>query len=440
MRREVLGVRRVRREPSPSTTRFIALLRALWLAVAAYGVSHAQVERRLCGWIADGQKAVAMLRDSPPEKDREELQFLISRKTATEESGLARTDGRRDRAGGQRIGELLAGKFPRGAMPSRRRAEVCLDVLLEILEEKAREGYAAGRYGTRELWLDLWLEADQRRIPEIDPGATTVLGYLEVAQRQLADMLDGQQADGVAAMSTQQWVIQTEQDTAVTEPAPDQHPESARAEARQEADRLVAQARAERDEALARATTAEETATTVREAAERETAELRAALAGQRRRATLLTRISVALAGVLAGVVATWGALLAAGVLDPSPTHTVQLAATPREVTAGQQAAFAFLPALPEGREWTLSIQLRVNPTDLASGCTYGAQMTAHVEADGTSLPPFTSDPGQTAITQTIPLGKRGSRDLQLIVTRVGTDPGCVLQLDPGGSQATSTG
>src|SRR5262249_61748226 len=135
---------------------FIALLRSLGLAVASYGVSHAQIERRLCGWIAEGQKALTSLRDGSTEIDRQELQRLITRKIITEESGLTRTDGRRDRAGGQRIGELLAGKFPRAAMPSRRRAEVCVDVLLEILEEKDPVGYAEGRYGTREIWQNLW--------------------------------------------------------------------------------------------------------------------------------------------------------------------------------------------------------------------------------------------------------------------------------------------
>ncbi|MBC6456807.1 transporter substrate-binding domain-containing protein [Actinomadura sp. HBU206391] len=178
---------RTRRDAKPSTTRFIALLRALGLAVSSFGVSHAQLERRLCDRISAGHRALRAMQDDPAQNEREELRRLITRKSAAEESGLARSDGRRDRAGGQRIGELLAGKYPRDAMPSRRRVEVCVDVLLEVVEEKDPDGYADGRYGTRQMWQELWLEADQGRVPAIGAGmARTVAGYLDVAIEQLA--------------------------------------------------------------------------------------------------------------------------------------------------------------------------------------------------------------------------------------------------------------
>src|SRR5215472_8163965 len=114
-----------------------------------------------------------MLRGQRQPHDRDRLQRLVARKSAVEESGLARADGRRDKAGGQRIGELLAGKFPRAGMPPRRRVEVCVDVFLEALEDKDPLGYAEGQYENRELWFDLWLDADQGNMARLRDRAKT---------------------------------------------------------------------------------------------------------------------------------------------------------------------------------------------------------------------------------------------------------------------------
>src|SRR5262249_5195127 len=218
------------------------------------------------GRMAEGQKALTSLRDGSTEIDRQELQRLVTRKTITEESGLTRTDGRRDRAGGQRIGELLAGKFPRAAMPSRRRAEVCVDVLLEILTEKDPVGYAEGRYGTREIWHDLWLEADQPRLPTIDPRGTTVLGALDVALRELADTVEWDPALRAITTHFSHAPDGTEQAASVTDADSELRDrlEIVRVDLQREADRQVAVAHAERDDARRRAEAAEEAATSTR--------------------------------------------------------------------------------------------------------------------------------------------------------------------------------
>ncbi|HZB34208.1 MAG TPA: hypothetical protein VE465_28860 [Streptosporangiaceae bacterium] len=180
---------RVKRVPKQSTVRFIAMLRALDRALGSFDVSHAEVERRLCDWLAAGRRAEEALRNGAREGDREGLATLINRKTAVELSGLVRMDGRRDRAGGQRIGELVTGRFPRGSMPSRRRVEVCVDVFLAILEENDPTGYANGMYGTRESWRQWWLQADQGHEPEIGDPGLTVWGYLDEALEELTAAL-----------------------------------------------------------------------------------------------------------------------------------------------------------------------------------------------------------------------------------------------------------
>jgi hypothetical protein len=176
---------RVKRVPKQSTLRFIAMLRALDRALGSFGVSHAEVERRLCDWLAAGRKAEDALREGAQAVERDGLAAMVNRKTAVELSGLVRMDGRRDRAGGQRIGELVTGRFPRGSMPSRRRVEVCVDVFLAILEENDPTGYANGMYGTRESWRQWWLQADQGHEPEIDDTGRTVWGYLNEALEEL---------------------------------------------------------------------------------------------------------------------------------------------------------------------------------------------------------------------------------------------------------------
>ena len=445
---------------APSTVRFIALLRGLGLAVAAYGVSHAQIERRLCARIADGQKAMALQGDGSGEADQRELRQLIARKVAAEESGLARTDGRRDRAGGQRIGELLAGKLPRGAMPPRGRVEVCVDVILEILEEKDPAGYADGRYGSRQEWQSLWLQADQGRMPALGPAATTVLGYLDVATRQLAG---AEPADGSSDTG--------DPGVVVAEPAPPAIPAAGTTErvggnadagrrsagraglagvgtaeqvqqrrreltaAQGDAEELVETVRAERDDALQRAVAAEQ----AEQSAQREVARLRdeldqRRLAGARMRRISASTVVLALACTAAGLV-----LVNTGVIRAPSTHTVQLAYPPQSLGPDDRATFAFSPLLPANREWTLHLRLTITPTNPSAGCTYGAQLTFHIETDGHELPSFTSAPSQKVITQEIHLGQQGAQDLRLVITRLVTDPGCKLMVSPAGSQAIST-
>jgi hypothetical protein len=420
-------VPRGRRVSTPSTLQFIALLRALDLAVAAHGVSHAQIERRLCGRIADGQAAQAALRDGSPERDHDELRRLIARKTATEESGLARTDGRRDKAGGQRIGELLAGKFPRGVMPSRRRAEVCFDALLEILEEKDPAGYAAGRYGTREHWHELWLQADQGNIPTLSPAATTVAGYLDAATRQLAELDETSVLTPVEPPARlDNGAARDEPDVALRAQLRDltDELEQVRAEARRDAD--------DRDAALLRA-----------ETAEREKADLLAELERQRLTGVRLRKIATVLSAMLSALVLAFIAgglaLMFTDLLRGSSTYVVGLVSPSQNLSPDRLATFDLQPALPANRDWTLRVRLTITPTDQSAGCSYTAQVTFHVEADGTPLPSFTSPPGQLTVSQEVRLGGKGSNTLRLIVTQLVTDPECVLQLSPDGSQATAT-
>jgi hypothetical protein len=435
------------------------MLRALGLAVASCGVSHAQIERRLCERIAAGNRAIEILRDDPGVEDREALERWVARKRAVEESGLARTDGRRDKAGGQRIGELLAGKGD--TMPSRRRVEVCVDVFLEVLEEKDPSGYAEGRYGTRRLWHELWLQADQRQMPKISETATTVLGYLDVALEQLAAAAGSRDGGGEATAARRRPVTRNHTNSATGAAALEEQPlEPLGAEAAEQSqrqlqefaeelarfhqearlkDQQLAAARAERDDALERARAAEEKAGSARRDVEQEIARVRAELASKTATNARLYRILAAVAAL--AIVAIAGGLILAVTGSPwaQPTRIVQLAALPQKVTSADQANFSFLPALPTGRDWDLTLQLRITPTDEAAGCTYGAQLTAQVEADGKIFPSFTSESGETEITKEVHLGRLGSRTLQLVVTRIATDPGCVLQLNTLGSVATAT-
>jgi hypothetical protein len=500
-------VPRVKRVPKQSTVQFIAMLRALDRAVASFGVSHAQVERRLCDWLAEGRRAEEALRGRPKADDgaddRPRLRALADRKTAVELSGLARMDGRRDRAGGQRIGELVAGRFPRGSMPSRRRVEVCVEVFLEILRENDPAGHADGMYGTQEAWREWWLQADQGHLPDIGDQALTVWGYLNVALEQLTatmtqdpidlgdggdgpaagmaagaeppgidsgapgaepgwargDALDRVAADGVAADRVTADRVTAGRGGVGAAPAEDRvgvvyaERDAQLAAHRAEADLRVRQAQeaaaaevaaahAERDRALAHA---ERAAAEVR-AAESEAAEVRRQMTGahaerdealHRARTAQLRFYRSSMVLVPAVIVAVGWSLLAG--LRGS-THTVELAAPAQDITVTQQVRFAFVPPLPRGRDWTLNVKLNVTPTDLVSACTFNMRLTAHVQVDGQGLAAFTSSPGQTAITRTIHIGRRGNRGLQLVVTRLYTDPECRLRLDPAGSLATATG
>ncbi|WP_344959356.1 hypothetical protein [Actinomadura miaoliensis] len=436
---------RPKREIKPSTVRFIAMLRALDLAVNSHGVSHAQLERRLCDWMAEGQQAETRLRESPGGADRERLTTLVARKNDVEQSGLARTDGRRAKAGGQRIGELVSGKFPAGRTPPRRRVEVCVAVLLEFLAENDPDGFAAGEYGTRRSWLEWWRQADQGQEPDIGDGSLTVWGYLNTALEQL------RQAGVHVGASVR-----------AEEPAPadlsgllaerDQALERAR-----QAEKLLDEARARADDATARAdeaTTradeatarADEATARADEAAARAREEARARQQARderdeaRRRADRLRRRAAALAMASAGLAAFAGVAADRLLLAGPPAHTVEFAAPAQEVTASQRPVFTLSRGLPAGTDWTLRVRLTVTPTDPVSACTFGMRITAHAEADGRPLPSFTSRPGQTDITQVVPLGGRGGRELRLVVTRLVTDPQCTLRLDPAGSRATAPG
>ncbi|HEX6470836.1 MAG TPA: hypothetical protein VF069_17175 [Streptosporangiaceae bacterium] len=477
---------RVKRVPKRSTVQFIAMLRALDRAVASYGVSHAQVERRLCDWLTEGRRAEAALRDWSQDADRERLRALANRKTAVELSGLARLDGRRDRAGGQRIGELVAGRFPRGSMPSRRRADVCVDVFLEILEENDPVGYADGMYGTRESWREWWLQADQGHVPEIEDRSLTVWGYLDVALEQLTaaqeslatDNGSGRPAAGPRPDAPATAPDHDDDDEADAEFTADAEIDRIRREtmervaaAHAERDAQVAAARAERDRAIDEGRAATDRAAARIRAVEAEAEErVRAAEAGAAERISAAEAAAAEAHRLLADataerdealdevratrrrrrkgamlvvvvVVAAVGWSIGIGVLSRhATTQTVLLAAPAQQVTAAEQVTFSFVPPLPAGRDWTLHVRLNVRPADPMSACTFGLRITAHLQVDGRPWPAFTSAPGQTTITRAVHLGERGHRGLQLMVTRVDTDPVCRVRLDPLGSQAIATG
>jgi hypothetical protein len=205
--REVTGLyaeaSRVRREPKTPAFEFIALLRALSLTVTVHEPSHAKLEQRLCDRIIEGREAEGRLRELPPGNEREaaELCRLIARKTAAEESKLARGDPDSRKAGGQRIGELLVGKSPRSGMPPLPRVAVCVDLFLEILESKDHSGYSEGRYGTRELWEEMWGDAHQGRQPSLNGQAPAVEGYVDLAIRQLLSKGEDQHLPEIPSVS-----------------------------------------------------------------------------------------------------------------------------------------------------------------------------------------------------------------------------------------------
>ncbi|GAA4150020.1 hypothetical protein GCM10022416_45940 [Actinomadura keratinilytica] len=434
-------VPRPKREIKPSTVRFIAMLRALDLAVISHGVSHAQLERRLCDWLAQGQQAQARLRENPGDADRERLTALVARKNDVEQSGLARTDGRRAKAGGQRIGELVSGKFPAGRMPPRPRVEVCVAVLLEFLAENDKEGFLAGEYGSRRSWLEWWRQADQGQEPDIGDGTLTVWGYLHTALEQLRQIGVHADADvrveepasaGVSALLAErdQALARARQAEKLLDEA------AARADAAEaRADAATARAEEATAEAAAAAAKAQEEARE-RERAQRRREEAHRRADRLRKRAAALA-LPVAALGACAGVAGD--RLLLAD--RSTPTRTVEFTVPAQDVTASQQPVFTLGRDLPAGTDWTLHIRLTVTPTDPFSGCTYGMRITAHAEADGRRLAPFTSRPGQTDIRREVRLGGLGGRELRLVVTRVAVNPpSCKVRLDPSGSRATAPG
>ncbi|WP_285495265.1 hypothetical protein [Actinomadura sp. NBRC 104425] len=430
---------RPKREIKPSTVRFIAMLRALDLAVDSHGVSHAELERRLCDWLVQGRQAEARLRENPGDADRERLTALVARKNDVEHSGLARADGHRAKAGGQRIGELVSGKFPAGKVPPRRRVEVCVAVLLEFLAENDPDGFADGEYGTRGAWLEWWRQAAQGQEPDIGEGKLHVWGYLDTALEQLRDIGvhvgAGVRAEEPASAGISGLLAERDQ---------------ALARARQ-AEKLLDEATARADAAEARADAAtakaEEATAKAEEAATRAQEEARERERAQHQRdeahhrADRLRKRAAALALPLAALAACAGIAVDRLLLAGRPTRTVEFTVPAQEVTASQQPVFTLSGGLPAGSDWTLRIRLAVTPTDPFSGCTFEMQITAHAEADGRRLPSFTSHPGQKDITQVVHLGRLGSRGVRLVVTRLAVNPpSCTVRLDPSGSRATAPG
>lgn len=425
---------RARRDAKPSTTRFIVLLRALWLSVAAYGVSHAQVERRLCEWISEGREALRALDGGSPAGDRSEARRLIARGTAAEESGLARGDGRRDRAGGQRIGELLAGKYPRDAMPSRRRVEVCVDVLLEVLESKDPDGYADDRYGTRELWLRLWLQADQGHVPELPEGrATTVAGYAGMAREQLTAATTEETTQDTAQDRTQD----TAQDTA--------GPESGHAAAEAEPPRE--RSGTHRREAVTRRGAAG-SGTVGRPMGEPD----RAPSPG-RRSARIRTWGAVGLTALcvtsfLIGV--RTGRVTASP--DPGPGETQLISTHPYAITEDRPVTIPL--RLPWRRDWYLDLRLALGHTEEQSLqlCSLHGRLTYQIESGGRTLPAARSPIGRREVAVNgIHLGEVA--DAGLTVTfhadeayqgsaarQAAEPPPCELTLDPSRSVLRTAG
>ncbi|MBX6766827.1 MAG: hypothetical protein IRY90_06710, partial [Actinomadura rubrobrunea] len=359
---------RPKREYEPATVRFIAMLRALDLAVRSYNVSHAQLERRLCDWMAQGHQAEMELRENPGDGDRESLLALVNRKNDVEQSGLARTDGRRAKAGGQRIGELLSGRFPVGRTPPRRRVDVCVAVLLDFLEENDPDGFAAGEYGTRKSWLEWWRQADQGQEPDIVDESLTVWGYLNTALEQLRRLgvRPGARVQEIERPSDDCAEVRAELDRTLERARQaEKLLEEARAAAQEEAQARL-RAETERDDAVRRIETERDDA--VRRAlAERDEAVRRAA---RLRRMVPLTLGSACVA--LVGGVAI-GRLLLSG----DPVHTVEFAAPAQVVGPSQRPIFHLSDGLPSGRDWTLRVRLNVKPTDTMSACTYGMRITA---------------------------------------------------------------
>lgn len=424
---------RAPRESKASAVQFVALLRALGMVVDSHGVSHAQLERILCERIIAGRKAEEMLRGQLQAQDRERLQWLVARKSAVEESGLARADGRRDKAGGQRIGELLAGKFPRVGMPPRRRVEVCVDVFLEVLEDKDPFGYAEGRYGNRELWFDLWLEADQGNMPRLGDRAKTVMGYVDTALQQLRASSGGQHA-------VQRLTGKDAGDRPERFPGVSSVEERPRAAGAQPADRFAAQ-----DESAGRHPAQEPTeqdgaVRRVSALQQRTEADLARELQRQRSAKKRLAIVAVALAIVSTGLI-------------------VILVVIPREHTAMSRVfqfpvPYALAPGSPgtmvplnladtsHKENWVLTLRLRLASAIAADACIHDSQLTYKLLDNGLVIDSGPLPHGLSQITagplrvSAIDSGHR----LQLIVAvAIGKlDRGCQFTIDPSGTSANA--
>jgi hypothetical protein len=420
---------------------FVALLRALGMVVDSHGVSHAQLERMLCDRIIAGRSGVAALRAQPHGPDEQHLRALVAAKAAVEESGLARADGRRDKAGGQRIGELLAGKFPRHAMPSRRRVEVCVDVFLEVLAEKDPLGYAEGRYGSRELWFELWLEADQGNMPRLGHRAKTVMGYVDTALRQLT-AADGRRSPaGPAGEHAHDGAEQPADDSGdAGDAGPDERLAALRTQtaaqlrAQREAHaRELARALAERDEALLRAEAGRQQpdADPARDPRHRRTARVR------------LVVITAALTVIAAGLAGAATTALRAG---PALGVVVLQSPAPYQLPPGPPGVTVPFDLASTGRQHNgvLTLRLRLASTDQADACVHDAQLSYVLRDNGAVISSRSFAPGQPQITAgPLRLGDTGD-GYHLALTVVATvgkvDAGCQFTLDPSGTTVSAPG
>jgi hypothetical protein len=483
-RREVQqAVARAHREPRPSTVEFIVLLRALGMAVESHGVSHAQVERLLCQRITAGRDAERALHEQPPAGVAESLRQQVARKRAVEESRLARLDARRDRAGGQRIGELLSGKSPRGAMPPKPRVEVCVDVFLEVLEEKDPSGYTAGRYGTLELWLELWRDADQGNMPSLGRRARTVSGYVDMARQQLTASAPAQTDPAPADQVTAPHPLPLPLPVSVagagvgvgagagagagagTGAGAGAGVGAGAAEPLGNADVQLGLAQEHGDElARARAELAQTKSDLARTLAEQDLATRRADGAGNpagaeparegdhHRAATARFKTVILPLAVVITALITY--LATAFVFQAAPAggaHTPDVVLRfkdPYELTPGREgvriplglASPATSPDTADAGEWTIILHLSLASESLADACVHDSRLTYTLIGDGNQIAYGPLSAGQSKITTPpIPVGDLGTvSDLQLHVVVAAGELGksCKFTLDPSDTTA----
>jgi hypothetical protein len=426
---------RARRESEASTVQFVALLRALGMVVDSHGVSHAQLERILCERITSGRKAEETLRGQPQAQDRERLQWLVARKAAVEESGLARADGRRDKAGGQRIGELLAGKFPRAGMPPRRRVEVCVDVFLEALEDKDPLGYAEGRYGNRELWFDLWLEADQGNMPRLGDRAKTVMGYVDTALQQLRASSGGQHV--VPGLTGKDAGDRPERFPGVS--SVEERPGAAGAQPAdwlaaedEPAGRDPAQAPTEQDGAARRVSA-------LQQWTEADLArDLRRHRSAKKRLAMAVAALAVISTGLIVILVAMLGE-------RPAMSRVFQFP-VPYALAPGSSGTMVPLNLADTSHKenWALTLRLRLASATTADACVHDSQLTYKLLDNSLVIDSGSLPRGLSQITAgPLRVGVIGSgHRLELIVAvAIGKlDHGCQFTIDPSGTSANARG
>ncbi|MFD1542043.1 hypothetical protein [Nonomuraea guangzhouensis] len=434
---------------------FIVLLRALGMAVESHGVSHAQVERLLCLRITTGRDAERALNEQPPAGVAERLRQEVARKKAVEESRLARLDARRDKAGGQRIGELLAGKSPRGAMPPKPRVEVCVDIFLEVLEAKDPTGYAAGRYGTLEMWLELWRDADQGNMPNLGRRARTVSGYVDMARQQLT-----------ASALAQTDPAPADQETTAPHPLPVSVAGGGAAEPLANADVRLGLAPDYGDElARTRAELAQTKSDLARTLAERDLAtrpangaadpaegELEREVERHRTATARFKSITLPLAIIATAVITCLATAIVVQAAPAGGTHTPDVVLRfkdPYELTPGREGVRIPLdlvspPSSPDTAdegEWTIALHLGLASESLADACVHDSRLTYTLIGDGNQIAHGPLSAGQSKIaTPPIPVGNLGAiSDLQLhVVVVVAGEFGksCKFTLDPSDTTA----